>query len=234
MEKHPPAILRRLAGSLRDYDWSRFRPGNMERRKLGWALRCLYRPLAAFTDIKYEGHGSLLIANILCACLFLVSALAYACEGFVFNYNAIDHFDVFVTLLSSSLLLFLWTVANWGVCSLLDGEGSFAEIWITTCYAMLPRILFTLPLIALSNILTLEEQSLYSTVSTILLVWCGVLLVLGMMTMHQYSVKKTIASVLLTIAGMAVILFIAVLFYSMFQQLVAFFQTIAAEFRYRL
>lgn len=220
--------------SLRQFDWSRFHPRNMDREKLRLALRSMIRPIGSMSDVKFENKGSLLIANIICVLMFVVSAIEFGVTGFSFNYNDPDKFNFLVTLLSSSALLFLWTVANWGICSLLDGEGNFREVWIATCYAMLPRVLFSVPLIVISNMLTLEEEGIYRLLSSFLLIWCGFLLVLGMMVMHQYSVRKTIISVLLTLAGIAIILFIAMLFFSMAQQFVSFVETLISEVRYRM
>lgn len=234
MKQTQNKTLRVLLTGLREYDWERFHPKNMDRQKLHVALRSLIRPIANFSEVKFEGRGSLLIANVICVLMFVVSAIEYAFTGFSFNYNDPDKFDFLVTLLSSSLLLVLWAISNWGVCSLLDGEGSFREVWIATCYAMLPRVLFTVPLVLVSNWLTLDEQGIYGILTSFLLLWSGLLLFLGMMVMHQYSVKKTVASVLLSIAGIAVILFIAMLFFSMSQQFIAFIETVVDEIRYRL
>lgn len=234
MKQNQNKTLRILAAGIRQYDWSRFHPKNMDRNKLYVALRSIIHPISCFSDVKFENCGSLMIANVICVAMFVVSAIEFAFTGFSFNYNDPEKFDFFVTLLSSSLLLVLWAVSNWGVCSLLDGEGSFREVWIATCYAMLPRVLFSLPLIVISNVLTLDEQGLYTILTSFLLIWCALLLVLGMMVVHQYSVKKTVASVLLSIAGIAVILFIAMLFFSMSQQFVAFVETVIDEIRYRL
>lgn len=225
--------LRILLYSVRHYDWSRFLPRSMDRRKLSWAARSMTHPLSEYMAVKREGHGSLLLANLLCAATFVVACMEYFWEGFVFNYRESANFNLLVTLLSSVLLLLLWSISSWCVCSLLDGEGSFRETWITTCYAMLPRVLFTPPLILLSNALTMDEQNLYHTVSALLLVWCGMLLMLGMLVVQQYSLKKTIAAMLLTVAGIAIILFIGVLFTSMFQQFWSFLQTIVKELWYR-
>lgn len=227
-------IRRSLWNSIRTFDWSRFDPRRMEKRRLLLALRAMFRPLGAFNDIKWENKGSLLLANVICVLTFVVSFLEYALKGFIFNYQASEPFDVFAALLTSSLLLFLWALANWGVCSLLDGEATFAQVWITTCYAMLPRVIFALPMIGISNLFTLDEQSLYQSLNGVLYIWCGLLLVLGMLVMHQYTVKKTIASIFLTLAGIVIILFVAVLFISMFQQFVAFIETVVQEIRYRL
>lgn len=234
MKKTQNKTLRVMGESLRQFDWSRFHPRNMDRDKLRIALRGMIRPIGSMSEIKFENKGSLMIANVICVLMFVVSAVEFAVTGFSFNYNDPDKFNFLVTLLSSSVLLFLWTVANWGICSLLDGEGSFREVWIATCYAMLPRVLFSVPLILISNMLTLEEEGIYRILSSFLLIWCGVLLVLGMMVMHQYSVRKTIASVLLTLAGIAIILFIAMLFFSMSQQFVSFIETLISELRYRM
>lgn len=227
-------LIRLIFNDVRNYDWKRFHPKRMRQDRLGWALRSLIKPISSYSDIISEGYGSLMLANILCVCMFLVACIEYAFQGFVFNYNSMDNFNLFTTLLSSSFLLILWTVANWGICSLLDGEGTFYDIWIVSCYAMLPRILFTVPLIFLTNAMTLAEENIYNTLSTVILLWCAVLLVLGTMIAHQYSLRKTLFSIVLSIAGIAIIFFIGMLLYSISQQFVMFIQTVIDELRYRV
>ncbi len=226
-------MLLQLIRSVTRYDWKRLLPSRMEKRKIGWALSELAHPIETFRDIKYENHGSLMLANVFCLLFFALTALEYNEKAFIFNYNQQKDFNLFTTLLSSSLLLLLWTIANWAVCSLLDGEGTFKEIWIITCYSILPRLLMGYPLLLLTHALTLEESGLYRTLSSVSVIWCAILLILGMMVAHQYTVRKTVASLLLTLAGLGVMFFVAVLLFSMGQQLVSFFQTLLAEIRYR-
>ena len=226
-------MLLQLVRSVTRYDWRRLLPSRMEKRKIGWAFSELAHPIETFRDIKYENRGSLMLANVFCFLFFVLTALEYNEKAFIFNYHQQRDFNLLTTLLSSSMLLLLWTVANWGVCSLLDGEGTFREIWIITCYSVLPRLLLGFPLLLLSHALTLDESGLYNTLTAISLIWCAALLMLGMMVAHQYTVRKTLASLLLTLAGLGVMFFVAVLLFSMGQQFVSFFQTLFAEIRYR-
>lgn len=227
-------MLINLGRSIAGYDWGRFRPSSWDKRKFGWTFSELTHPIEAFNDIKYEGRGSLMIANVICILMFVLSALEYHGKAFVFNYNEPQDFNLWTTLLTSSFLMVLWTISNWAVCSLLDGEGTFKEIWIMTCYAMLPRLLIGFPMLVVTHGLTLDESGIYSIINSISLIWSAVLLMLGMMTAHQYTVKKTVASILLTVAGLAIMFFIAVLLFSMGQQFYFFFDTVMDEIRYRM
>lgn len=57
------------------------------------------------------------------ALYFVTNVLRYFYTGFIFNMNLAAAFNILMELLSSVVLVFLWTVANWSVSTLMDGEG---------------------------------------------------------------------------------------------------------------
>ena len=153
--------------------------------------------------------------------------------GFILNVK-LRELNIIVEILSISLPFFLWCVANWCLTTLMDGEGSFRDIVITSAYALIPLILINLPLIVFSNIITLEEAAFYSFFDILSLVWTGLLLFLGTSVVHQYPLTKTFLTCICIVIGMGLIIFIALLFFSLLQQMYAFFYTIYQEVALRL
>ncbi|MFD2874882.1 YIP1 family protein [Paenibacillus rhizoplanae] len=115
----------------------------------------------------------------------------------------------------------------------MDGEGKFAEIVITTGYALLPLILINIPNILLSNVITLREASFYHLLDALATLWFVWLLFIGTMTVHQYTVLKTITTMLLTLAVVGIIIFLGLLFFNLIQQIVSFVYTVYQELSIR-
>ena len=204
-------------------------PQPFERKKLIYPFRIVRHPFDSFSDVKYEGMGSLAIANTLLLLFFFSNILRYFCTGYIFNTNSPKDFNILLELLYSIFLIVLWCISNWAVCTLMDGEGKFKEIWTAVCYALLPRILGQLAVVVLSNILALNEQMFLTLIDTVSIGLMGVLILFGMLVVHQYTLLKTVLSSLLTIFGIVAILFIGVLFFSVVQQMIGFVETIYME-----
>ena len=229
-------ILIRWFNSLVFYfqnrDWSKFK--NMDPTKLRYPFYALLHPFDAANDIKYENKGSLFLANVFMVLLFAVQAIDKTSTAYLFNYNRPEEFNIFLTFFQSVLLIVLWCVSNWLMCSVTGGEGRFVEIWIITWYATLPRLLLTPIAVLLSKTLILEETLFLTVINVIAMGWFAVLVFFGMITIHQYTVTKAFFTVLLTVFCMAMICFIAVLFFSFFQQMIMFFQSVFEELAMRV
>ena len=226
-------LLKKWYSSLIVYikckDWSRMSPKNMDRTLIRWPFMALIHPFEAANDVKYEKKGSLLIANVFMLILFLEQVLDFTSTGYLFNYNKFEDFNPFLLFFQSVFLVALWCVSNWLMCSITGGEGRFSEIWIISWYAVLPRILLSPIAIFLSSLLTLQEGAFVMAVNGIAMGWFFLLLFFGMLTVHQYTLKKAIIALLLTLFCMAMICFICVLFFSFFQQMLMFFQSVFKE-----
>jgi hypothetical protein len=95
-------------------------------------------------------------------------------------------------------------------------------------------VLIQLPLILISNMVTVEEGAFYSVLSSISLIWCGLLLVVAMMMIHDYSLGKTLAFMVMSVFGMLVIIFVMMLFFSLVSDGIAYFVSLYKELSFRL
>lgn len=219
---------------LQNRDWSRLRLRNMDPTKLRYPFKALLHPFDVANDIKYEEKGSLFIANIFMLLIFVIQAVDKTSTAYLFNYNRPEEFNLLLTFFQSVLLIVLWCISNWLMCSITGGEGKFSEIWIITWYATLPRLILSPVSIVLSHFLVLEETMFLTVINVIAIGWFMVLVFFGMITIHQYSATKAFFTVLLTVFCMAMICFIAVLFFSFFQQMMLFFISVFEEIAMRI
>ena len=85
----------------------------------------------------------------------------------------------------------------------------------------------------LTNVFVGSETQLCTLLISIAYIWMGILMVIGMQVTHDYSMGKNILTVIATIVGMVIIMFIALLFTTLIQKMVALVTTIISELSYR-
>ena len=118
--------------------------------------------------------------------------------------------------------------------TLFEGKGRFKDIYMAMSYALVPYILINLPMVFVSNMLTLEEGSLYSVLLSFALIWCALLAFVGLMEVHDYGPGKTFIFIIVTIFGAAVIVFLILVFFSLLSDALSYFVSIYREIIYRM
>ena len=86
----------------------------------------------------------------------------------------------------------LWTVSNYGVSALFDGEGTFRGVARTTACCLVPYIIFAIPIALLSHVMTVQERGMYEALWSLLYFWIGVLLIVQIRTVHNYPIGRTL------------------------------------------
>lgn len=203
-------------------------------RECRYSLYLIFHPFNGFWDIKHEKRGSLATASLFLTVFVVFQLLASRLTGVLFNSNDVNRLNMFKEIAVILAVFFLWCIANWCLTTVMNGEGSFRDIVIMTAYSLVPMILFSLPLIALSNFLSLREAAFYTFFTVLAQLWSGFLLLIGTMTTHQYTMARTLLTVLLTILGMCIIAFIALLFFNLIQQMAGFFLNLYNEVAFRM
>lgn len=203
------------------------------KQEVMYAFHLIFHPFDGFWDLKHEKRGSLRGALF-----YLVLALIAICynsvgRAYIFNPRA-SYASMFSTCISLLVPVLLWVTANWCLTTLFDGEGSIKDIFIATCYSLVPLILFMIPATAITNVLTLSEASIYNMLMTLGWVWVGILIFFGTMVTHDYSLMKNVITTIGTVVGMAFIMFCGVLFSTLLVKMVNFISGIVTEISYRM
>lgn len=202
---------------------------------LKYAFHVCTHPADGFWDLKHEKRGRTYISILLIVLYVITDILDKQFNGYTFNELAVfpQNIDVIGTFVKVFLVVAIWVVANWGFTTLFDGEGSMHDILIYTGYAMLPLVLSQILLLPLSNILTTNEATIISLITTIGYGWSIILLFMGTMVTHQYTGGKTFLSILIILLGMVIIVFLAVLFFFLVQEMWNFIYAIYRELELR-
>ncbi|WP_223067891.1 Yip1 family protein [Paenibacillus caui] len=196
-------------------------------------LRCLIHPFDGFYAVKEDRKGSIPAAGIIVFVFFLSALMERQNSGFIFNYADPAALNVWLIATKTIVLFVLWVVCNWAVATWMEGEGKAAEIVIISAYSLIPYVIATLITIFFSNVLLREEGAFLYYMMVVGLIWSSILMVIGMGIIHDYGFVRTLQSILLTFAAMGIVVFLAVLFYTLFQQLYVFLYTIYNELLFR-
>lgn len=199
-----------------------------------FAFYCMTHPLDGYWDLTHEKRGSLAVANTILILTLVARITSLQFTSFIFNQVYWPEVNIFLYLGSIVFPLALWVVGNWALTTLFDGKARLPQIYMATCYAMLPYPLFQFPLIIFSNVVTVNEAEFYTLINTIVLLFCGIYIVVAMMQIHEYTMSKTILFTAFSIFAMLVIVFILLLFFSMISQGIAYFVSIVREILFRI
>ena len=189
----------------------------------------LKHPVDGFEQFKTRNNESCLLALGIILLMFLGDILAFFKMGFIFNINRAIDFNLPVTLAKSFGLIILFAVANWSVCTLLNGKGTFKEIFTSVAYSMLPYVFSVYLRVILSNFLTANESIFLVVLNTIGILWSAMLVFAAIYSVHQYSFGQTVGAILLTILAMAIIGFLIILFYTLLTQVYSFAYSVISE-----
>ena len=222
-------LARGTAIKFQQIEWQNYSWGNLDKTKLLVPFRLFTHPIDTFNDIKSEGRGSLGIANALLALFFIEGIINYFATGYLFTNNDVQQFNLVPILAKTLMLVLVWCIANWAMSTLLEGSGTFKEIWIATCYSLTPLVLTQVPLSIISNFMILSESMFFTSFTAIFTGWSIMLLFFGMMVVHDFSVSKTIGCILLTIGMILVVVFLVLLAFSIYQQISVFAKTVMTE-----
>ena len=201
--------------------------------ELLYGFHLMFHPFDGYWDLKHENRGSVRASIIFIA----LTILAFFYQSFGTGYysnplgNAYSGFFAQITSILSPL--FLWIISNWCFTTLFDGEGSFKDIFIATSYALFPVPALVIISTILTNVFVGSETQICTMLISIAYIWMGFLIVIGMQVTHDYSMGKNILTIIATIVGMVIIMFIALLFTTLIQKMVALVTTIISELSYR-
>ena len=202
--------------------------------ELCYATHLVLHPFDGFWDLKHERRGSVRAAIVFLVLTIVAFFYKSVGTGYIHNSNTNGYSTIFQSILSVAVPFFLFVVANWCLTTLLEGEGTFKDVFIATGYAISPMPFLIILSTILSNFLAINETALMTMINTVAFIWVGILLFFGIMITHGYSVPKNIITIFATIVGMAFIMFLAILFSSLMTKIVSFVYSIIEEINYRV
>ncbi|MBQ8946740.1 MAG: YIP1 family protein [Lachnospiraceae bacterium] len=201
---------------------------------LKFAFYCMTHPLDGYWDLTHERRGTYAAANTILIVTLIVRLIKLRFTSFIFITVYWEEINIFLYLASILLPLSLWVLGNWGLTTLFDGKGRLGQVYMATCYGLLPYPVIQLPLMILSNVVTVDEGGFYTVLSAISLVFAGILILVAMGQIHEFSGRKNILFAVATLFAMLVMVFIILIFFSMITQGVSYIVSLVREMLFRL
>ena len=196
--------------------------------ELLFAFHLVFHPFDGFWDLKHEKRGSVRAGTTIMGITILAFFYNSIGKGYLHNPRG-TYSTIFVQILSITVPVLLWVIANWCLTTLFDGEGSLKDIYIATTYSLAPLPVFVVISTILTNVLTVTEGTMVSLLITFGFIWVVLLLFFGMLVTHDYSIGKNMITTIGTIVAMAIIMFIAILFSSLVVKMVSFVISLVTE-----
>ncbi|NLP17395.1 MAG: YIP1 family protein [Clostridiales bacterium] len=203
-------------------------------KTLRYSLYVIFHPFDGFWDLIHEKRGSIGAATIIFIMMLLTQVWTWTYSAFPFYFPQWEYFNLFMRVLPSAVLFFIWCIANWSLTTLMDGKGRLSHIYMASAYALTPFILIRIPLIFLTYILSYDEYTYYAVFANLSIVWCVILFIAAMMMIHDYTIGKALFSSFLTIVAMMIIIFLIIMFFSLITQSFGYFVALYKEATFRL
>lgn len=186
-------------------------------------------PFDGFWIMKSEKKGNVKSATVILALLIITTAIRFLASGYLFTSSTIAGFSAWVLMLMVLALVIVYCVANWALTTLMNGNGSIKDIYISLMYAVTPIVLVNIPLTLLSHVLTSEEGAFITLISTLSIIWAVFLLLVGNMSIHEYTMMQSVATVLLSVAGIIGIAVLLILVVNLMQEVLLWATSIIDE-----
>ena len=202
-------------------------------QKYVYGSYAMKHPFDGYWDIKRENRGSLGGALLTLLAFTLCYGIRAQFSGYIVTGEDSSKINALFQCAMILLPLLLFVVSNWCFTTLMDGEGTFKDIIVFSCYALKPYVVMSLPMFIFSHVLASEELMIYNVLDGITLVWMLALLFAGMMMTHNFTVGKTVLTTLCTLVGICLLLFIALLLLNIVQDVTDFIRSLYSEISFR-
>lgn len=194
----------------------------------------LAHPIDFYHDLQEPGKARIRDAVLMIALVVAVRMLSLSLAGILYQQR--EAFEIsFITEAVSILLLWLtWSVANWGVSTIQEGEGRFKEIVVGSAYALAPYVVLIIPISLVTNVMTYQEAPLFVFMTGFMFVWVAFLLIMKVKIVHDFTLYKLLFILFMTIVGMLIIWFIFIMIYGLVNQAFNFVFGIVKELNLRM
>lgn len=201
----------------------------IKNQKVHLATTMITHPFDNFREIKEKGLTSLPICFIIIALYYVLDVMETTLGGFAFTYFDPSSYNALLILAKTAGIVVLWTIANWGVCTLMGGKGKIKEIFTVISYSLIPSLVGSIVYVVATNLLVPDEAAFLGILTVICTGYTILLLAVGSMIVHDYSFGKFLWTAILTLIGCAIVVFLLIAVGILLQQTWGFISTIYTE-----
>ena len=190
----------------------------------------LFHPLDSFEIIRRRyKRMSILPSLAIFALLIVLRYLTVLLTHKPFSPLEIAETDILLEIAVLIAPPISFCVVCYGLISVMSGESTFKEIFITVSYCYVPYLIITPLKIILSWALTLNENGLFAGLETIMYAWIILLIFTSVVRLNNFSIPKTIGVGVMSIIGVALMWIVLVLAFAFVFQIVLFVRELLVE-----
>ncbi|RKP53081.1 hypothetical protein D7Z26_15215 [Cohnella endophytica] len=188
----------------------------------------MFHPYQGFYKLK-ETKVSPLVTILILVAVLLVKILSVYETGFLFHPVDLSQIDLVRELEFFVLPWITWIIANYLVCSVKDGEGKFREVVQGSTFALMPYLFFSVPLLVLSNVVTLDEKVIIGTLTSVMTLWLGAMFIVMTQVIHNFDFMETIKNSAITVFAIGTIWLFGFIVFGLSYNLYDFFYQLYKE-----
>lgn len=193
----------------------------------------LVHPSDGMSEMRYNKKESLPLAIAFIALWYVSAVVIRQYEDYIFNTTNKNDINIFMILATTVGIVLVGCISNWAITTLVDGKGTFKNIFIYASYSLIPSTVAALIVTFISHYMIKNEAVFVQAILFIGYAWTAILLFIGMMNVHDFTFKKALLMTLLTAVGMLLIVFLLMLLTVLYSQVVTFVTTIMYELFYK-
>lgn len=207
----------------------------LDRTPLGWfrlPLRVMFHPVAGFEALRYEGKGRIRDALVLVSLYVIVKIVYLLTVGYLYEETPLVYIQWTKEIFFAILPWLLWSICNYALTTISDGEGRFRDVLTASAYCLMPSIVFMLPLALLTRVLTIAEKDFFDLFSLVINGWGIILLFFSVRETHSYQTFKTVWIMIATALGCLFVLGLYSVMYGLALQVTEWIEQIVKEVIY--
>lgn len=193
------------------------------------AFYILRHPLDGFADIRYRNMGGYTSAIIILLLVIAMVLVRIYFTSFTFQPVAVGSISISSILTVSTTVWVSWVICHYLIGSIKQGQARFKDVFVGSSYALFPVFLFGMPLALLSNLMSLNESSIYGFFNLLMIIWSAALFFWMMQALQNYSVGETIITSFLSLFSMIMLWVLVFIVVGLSSETIDFFLTLYRE-----
>ena len=199
----------------------------------GRVTNIMRHPVDGFEEIRYENQGSYLDMIAIMILYAIVSVISAYATSFIYRGGAsLDTIEPVFTFFFAFLPWGVVCIVNYGVTTIMYGEGRFRDVVIGGAYCHGPLMLLSLPYAALTHLLTLNESGIYGILGTLLTIYTIALVYFCIKGIHGFHPVKAFVVFMLTAVGVVAVVLLFLIVYGLAAQMFDFIIQFGKEMIY--
>ena len=201
-------------------------------KSIKMCAQILVHPLDCFDLIKRDRDKTPVLTMIIICVLAVVCQIADVyLTSFSLNPNLPEESNILLLLAIIFVPLFSWVIGSYSTTTLMSGEAKLAESFTGAVYTLVPYIVSTPILIALSYLLSTDTAGLYSALRAIVVIWIVILNFLSFIRLNDYGFLKGLGVAFIGIVATLLIWAVILLLFVFTYQAFLFVKEVALEIK---